>query len=778
MAVERVLEPTLTPRVQVGADEWVEYQLHYITEAWQVPFVVEWMRRQKLYLLDIETDGKSSAGLDWSSERIATIQIGNPMAEDGARAFVLCVRSLGDAILPVIDELNNPGPMKLGQNIGFECRFLMWKYRRQKLKLRNLADTQIMEQTLRAGLFPKAESSSGDPDEGSRKAYSETSMAKLALLHLDGLVLEKGEDVRLTFWVTPAGQLTERHLVYAAGDVMYPYYIAKKQHKDIRARRLSDIIKIEFELIPILAWTELRGVPIDVDGWKQLWQEAIVRKAAAKQKLDEIFRPQSGQSELFAKNVHEQLTGEFDPTTGDPVVARVEEDTRPNDGKKELNYDAPAQVKEAFKQYCRRIRWPVEIVTTLPRLRQLKMAWGGDWLAKRPGKKVDDIPEWFIPEDKAVVFLKFEGDQLRLAKLRGQLPRDLVETYLEYKEAAKLAGTYGMKFLNEQVKDGLIHITFHQLTTTTGRLAAVPNTQNWPRLSRYRACLKPHPGCKFIIRDYSAIEPRLSAETSGDPVYVRTFLENLDIYCTVGEAMTGRPISKKKDPELRQGFKSVVLGSAYNMGARKLRDDLTLKLEEFIEKGAVELPTFEFARDQLKKFFASCAGIKTYQNQCIAYAAQTEAQFPTDADGRPLELPTRPKIWDEYMAFRFPNNPEMALVTYVEAPCGRKRWFPADAKNVYTEAPNAPIQGCSATITKLAACLIQRRADEMGIDIAFVNYVHDELVVEVPEAVADDFSLVVKELMEEAGRRYIKTVPVIAEAPAGNGVFDYWYKEG
>ncbi len=786
-STDTAVQATLTPTIQVGPEESLTYDLHYITKGYQVEYVVEWMRKQSLYLLDIETDGKSPAGLDWTSERIATIQLGSPVAEGGPRAFVLCLRSLGDAILPVINELNNPKPMKLGQNIRFECQFLMHKYRDRKLKLRNLADCQIMELILRAGLFPAKET--GRPgnteDDDNRKCYGETKMANIAKMYL-GITLDKGEDVRLTFWQDAqgkpqTGRLTERHLVYAAGDVIYPWYIAREQNKEVRARKLSDIVRIEFEILPILAWTELRGVCIDVPAWKNLWQEAVTRQAVARKELDKIFSPGSTQEEFFDTTTREELTGRFDEdpkskTYGEAVRERITTETRPNDGVKELNYNSPAAARTAFQRHLKRINWPVEIVADYPRLLALKAVWGKEWLERNPEKEVADVPDWFIPEDKAVILLKFEGKSLTLARLRKQLPNDLVLAYLEYKEAAKLAGTYGLKFLNEQVEDGKVRVYFHQCTTTTGRTAAEPNIQNWPRDPRYRACMKPHPGYKFVIRDYSAIEPRLSAETSQDPVYLKTFIDqatdaSVDIYCRVGEAMTGKHIDKKKDKALRQGFKSVVLGSAYNMGARKLRDDLTLKLEAFIDAGEIECPTFEFAKEQLRLFFERCPGIKAYQNQCITYAAHRPDQLPKDTTG----LAQRPKLWDMYLAFRNPEKPEHATVTYVEAPCGRKRWFPWDAKSVYTEAPNAPIQACSATITKLAACLIQRHADEHGIDIAFANLVHDELVVEVREELADEFSIVVKDLMEDAGRRYIKTVPVLAEAE-GTGVFDYWHK--
>jgi len=775
-----VVADVVQARRQIAPEEWLDYELVYVTDPAQVPELLAWLADRELVLIDTETDGKSPDGLNWRSKKIATLQIGDPRGLIGPpRVYVCCMRSLGSAIRPVIEELATPRLLKLGQNIRFELMFLGEAF---DLDFRNVADTQVVELILRAGLFPiSREQSEGDAPD--RKAYSDTKLESLMRRHC-GVQIEKGDHVRLRFWVTEAGKLDREQLEYAAGDVIDPWFIIKAQMVEVRNRRLSDIIKIEFELIPLLVATERRGICLDRAAWLTLWQEAIVRQDAARKRLDAIFRPQSQQSELFGSGTQEVLTGDLDGR-GKPVRKRVERAVRPTEGTKELNYDAPAQVKEAFRRYCRSINWPAELVTSMKRLNELKAVYGKYWLAKhedagRP-KTVEDVPDWLIPEDRYVILIKFEGTTLELAKLRGHLPRELTDAYLEYKEAAKLAGTYGLAFLNKHAKHGnRVHVYFHQAITSTGRLSSEPNLQNIPRDPRYRACFKPSPGHKFIIFDYSAIEPRLSAETSQDPNYLKTFRDQqhdpkVDIYCRVGSVMLGREITRKDKPE-RQGMKSVVLGTAYNMGARKLRDDLTLKLAAFIESGEVKPPTFEYTAELRSIYFETHPGIKRFQNQCIAYAAPTDADVPQIDRDEP-ELLRRPKLWDKYMAEQFPESPDMALVTYVEAPCGRKRWFPATAKGVYTEAPNAPIQACSATITKLAACLIQQYADAKGYAIYFVNYVHDELVVEVPDAIAEEMTLVVKEKMEEAGRRYIKTIPVLAEAPMGDGIFNEWYKE-
>ncbi len=798
--------PVIRARCPIGPERVLEYNLFYITRDEQMPEVLEWARRQRALGLDIETDGMAPKkkrvkgefyvppdGLNFRTKKIATIQIGNPRGPD-PRAYVLCIRSLSDeALAPLWAILEDPQVVKLGQNIRFE---LQWIFFRWGVMPQNVADCQLAEQIIRAGLFSLA-ADKADTGEASRKPYTESSMFKLGIRYLN-IEIEKGEDVRLKFWVTPPKKLNRRQLEYAAGDVIYPFLIAEEQKKEIQARGLKEIVQIEFELLPILVDTEVFGMGIDRSGWMKLWQEAVTKAAEAKRRLDDVFRPQSPQNELFDLMVDGETFGELQKDGTRKAPKREAGKVRPTAGQarkrapKDVNYNSPPQALAAIKRYCQSIKWTHELVTTKVRLFQLKEQYGQVWLASaqdREAKKVrrnpkyqpreftaENIPEYVVPEELYCVLVKkkknkwsasLDGNSLILAKLRKQLPADLVDLYLEYKEYMKLAGTYGQKFLAEQVhpETGRVHVYFHQAITATGRLSSVPNLQNIPRIREYRACFRPKPGNKFVILDYSKIEPRLSAEVSGDPVYVQTFASNLDIYCEIGSAMSGKLVTKK-DKALRQGFKSVVLGTAYNMGPGKLRDDMTLKLADFILSGEVPLPSFMETRETLKRYFETVPGIKEYQNQCIAFAAPTEDDVPVRADGS--TYPTRPKLWDRYV-----NDG----VTWVAGPCGRKRFFPPTTKTTYTESPNAPIQGCSATITKLATVLIWRACRALGIEVHFVNMVHDELVIECSEANAPRVLEIAKREMEAAAARYIKRVPVIAEVPEGtDGICDYWFK--
>lgn len=720
---------------KVGPEEFVEYTLTYVTRDEQVDEVLAWIDERKVAGLDLETSGLSAI-----FDRIATLQLGYPLG-DNPHVYVVDVRCLSEqSVRRILDAIKGPRMRKLGMNIRFECKFLQFHY---GVVLERVQDVQVAELLLRAGLFPSGSDSDNEGSEGgSRKAYGATSLASQCRRYL-GTTIKKNKDLVTSFYSTPPGRHDREQLEYAAGDTIYPFFIAKPQSKEIEARRLKNILDIEFECIPILADTELRGMQMDTTAWRALWQVAEQRRADARDRLDRLFSDVMGQHEMFATGILQKQRPLYPKTA------------------KGLDYSSTRQIRWAIVEYCVRKSWPVEVVTDLTRWKRLKAEYGQVWLEKRkqdnPTLTVSDIPDWVVPENKHFLLLNTKADTLRLGKLRKQLPVELVDGLLEHSAASKLASTYGIEFLNKNVDaNGVFHAEFHQLLTSTGRISTVPNSQNIPHQQEYRRCFIPHKGYKFIIADYSQIEPRLSAQVSGDPVYTEVFRNKQDLYIRIAEEMFGHKVIRGTPggEADRTRSKTIVLGLAYRLGPAKLRDRLTLALEAQIMSGEEPAPTFAWALDLWKRFFELCSGVKAFQDEAALLAD-------------PRESP-RQRIWDRYL---------QAEVTWIEGPCGRKRFFPPEAEDTYTEAPNAPIQGSSATITKAAAVLIWRKAKEMGVEVHIVNWMHDELVVEVPAEHAESFAPVVKGCMEEAGRFWITSVPVIAEFPKGtNGVVDAWVK--
>ena len=724
----------------------VDLPLYYITQTEELEHLDLWLETQKRFLIDTET-----SGLDPLTDRIATIQFGMPVGQD-PRLYVVDVRCVDRERLTALlrKYLSRRGVKKLGMNIGFECRFITANF---DVLLRDVECIQLAEQVIRCGLFGGEEATDDEErvQRKSRAAYSQTSMAKLCRFYL-GIELDKDKALRTSFYATPPGKHNKRQLAYAAGDCVYPLYVARYQKEELDNRDLYPTARVEWEIIPVLAEAELRGMYIDQDEWRALWQEAITKLDETQRKLDELFRPVNG--DLFdneVKDVRPLFLGAKKPV--------------------DLNYGSPDHVKWAIKQYCRSIDWPVEIITDWGTFVKRKKQEGKRWLEMHLDKTAEDIPEWVLPEERYCVLLKAERKNLIIAKCLKQLPAVLVDLLASYSIYRKLASTYGIAFLQKNIRldTGRVHTQFHQLITTTGRISTEPNSQNWPggKLgARYRACCKPGPGKKFTILDYSQVEPRITALVTQDPVYTNTFLTLDDIYLAVAEAQLGyRPDPNTPEGALaRQRFKQMVLSLAYLMGKGEFRRRMILALEKEIMAGTVEVPSFKEIAASHDHFFEVHEAIRRHQDWCVEQADHERSSR---------------KLWDTFI---------QGPVTWIEAPCGRKRFFPPP-KNGKTyekgelrphgDATNVEPQSGSATMLKAAIGLIQREIDRRGWQdkAGLVNLIHDESVYEVDEDIATEFALIQKECMERAGNYYSSTIPIVAAFPEGSkGVVSYWSK--
>lgn len=737
----------------------------YIWRDEQLPHLEAWRTGLRVLGWDTET-----SGISVYEHHVATEQFGNPVCDD-PRAYVVDVRGLSrDGIRRLMSVVEDPTVMKLGQNIKFEC---LYAQHRLGVEAQNVACTQATELLIRAGLLQggKVERAGGTSDGQDKKAYSQCSMKALSF-HYQRIDIDKDQDLRTSFYTTPCGEHSVRQVLYAGGDTIHPFYIAEGQRPEVARRNLKQIQRLEFEFIPVLVDLELNGIGMDQLAWKRLWQDAVKRMDAAERALDEEFLRVAQPSLDLGLDLQDQSCwqcaglghiGPVDNTCGHckgsgrgkSQHVRPMYQARGKKSAEPLNWSSSTQIKWAITRYCEAVGWPVQLITTETQLLKAKRITGRDWCMKKgidPQSVTDpyDIPDWVLDEDRYCVLLSAEYDVLKLRKLYGQLPAKLVDLILAYADEKSLTTTYGIDFLKNVKADGRVHVEFHQLIAATGRMSSTPNLQAIPRLPAYRKCFVPRKGYVFVIADYSSIEPRISAQVSGDPVYVANFLANGDLYVSVGQELFGRTIDKKTEQgaEDRQAAKQVVLSLAYRAGARALRDAITLQLNRAV--------TFDYAQTLHRTFLEKCAAIREFQERCTAEADPKSGQAQ--------------KLWDSRLACE---------VTYVASRCGRLRFFPPDAKGLYTEPCNFPIQALSATITKSAGVMLRRHIREQGYDARPCNFIHDEIVYEVRADQAERFAVELKQIMEAAAQHYLPDIPVKAEFPEGSttGVVPYWAKE-
>ena len=282
-------------------------------------------------------------------------------------------------------------------------------------------------------------------------------------------------------------------------------------------------------------------------------------------------------------------------------------------------------------------------------------------------------------------------DEEVLAQLAADYP--LPARILDHRSLAKLKGTYTDKLpLMVNPATGRVHTNYAQAVAVTGRLSSNdPNLQNIPIRTaegrRVREAFIAPPGHVLMSADYSQIELRIMAHISRDPALMRAFAEGVDVHKATASEVFGVPVPEVSS-EQRRYAKVINFGLIYGMGAFGLASNLG------IEQKA--------AKDYIDKYFARFAGVKRYMDE------------------------TRASAHDK---------------GYVETVFGRRLWLPQInsgngqlKSGAERQAINAPMQGTAADLIKLAMIAVQQTLDDEQRATRMVMQVHDELVLEVPEA--------------------------------------------
>ena len=312
-------------------------------------------------------------------------------------------------------------------------------------------------------------------------------------------------------------------------------------------------------------------------------------------------------------------------------------------------------------------------------------------------------------------------DEDVLQELAADYP--LPAKILDHRSLAKLKGTYTDKLpLMVNPATGRVHTNYAQAVAVTGRLASNdPNLQNIPIRTpegrRVREAFVAPPGHVLMSADYSQIELRIMAHISEDPGLLKAFAEGIDVHRATASEVFGVPVGDVSS-EQRRYAKVINFGLIYGMGAFGLASNLG------IEQKA--------ARDYIARYFERFAGVKQYMEHTKAGAAQTG--YVETLFGRRIYLPD----------IRGGNGPRRA---------GAER-----------QAINAPMQGTAADLIKLAMIAVQQALDDEGRATRMVMQVHDELVLEVPDAELAWAKEAVPRLM--AGVAQLK-VPLLAEVGVG-----------
>ena len=312
-------------------------------------------------------------------------------------------------------------------------------------------------------------------------------------------------------------------------------------------------------------------------------------------------------------------------------------------------------------------------------------------------------------------------DEEVLQKLAEDYP--LPKVLLEYRGLAKLKSTYTDKLPKMvNLSTGRVHTNYAQAVAVTGRLASNdPNLQNIPIRSvegrRIREAFIAPPGSVIVSADYSQIELRIMAHISGDAGLLRAFAAGEDVHRATAAEIFG-VLPGEVSTEQRRYAKVINFGLIYGMSAFGLAGNLG------IERAA--------AQQYIDRYFARYPGVAQYMAETRITARQQG--YVETVFGR--------RLW----------------LTEINSPNGQRR------QGAERAAINAPMQGSAADLIKLAMISVQNWLEQEQLQSKMIMQVHDELVLEVPEAELERVKVRLPALMAEVATL---KVPLLAEVGVG-----------
>ena len=312
-----------------------------------------------------------------------------------------------------------------------------------------------------------------------------------------------------------------------------------------------------------------------------------------------------------------------------------------------------------------------------------------------------------------------------LEKLKNKHP--VIPAIIDYRMLTKLNSTYADGLMKTIAEDGRIHTTFQNLVTATGRLSSTePNLQNIPVRTDLGAEIRkmfiPKTGFVLVDADYSQIELRVLAHIANDDAMINAFRSGMDIHTVTASQVFAVPTEQVTALQRRHA-KAVNFGIVYGISEFSLAEDIGVSRYE--------------AKAYIDSYLANYKGVRSYMKQVVEDAAR---------EG------------------------------YTQTLYGRKRFIPELKSSNFNIrqgaeriALNTPIQGTAADLIKLAMIQVDKILSEKYPEARLILQVHDELIAECPEEVAESVAELISQQMEQVATL---SVPLLAEAKWGKS----WYE--
>lgn len=509
--------------------------------------------------------------------------------------------------------------------------------------------------------------------------------------------------------------LTTRVLKYCANDVRYLSIIKQKQLEEATRKNLLSALNLDNKFVRVLAYSEYCGFKLHTEKWQVKLKKDLKILHEKMELLDH---------ELASLKIDKFINSQLDLFSPSRKV--------------NINWSSSKQVIDLFTR--------LNIDCTI--------------IDKKTGK-----------EKKSV-------ESKHLSHLRKKY--SIVDKYITYKKAEKVCSTYGKTFLEQISKvTNRLHTQFNQLQDT-GRLSSggknkqtkeeYINFQNIPADEETRSCFIAEPGNKLVVADYSGQEQIILANKSLDKDLLFFYQQDLgDMHSFVASKIFPELAECSLD-EIKEQHKSKrgiakSAGFAINYGGNGFTIADNLGIER--EKGEEVYQAYFRAFPGLRNYFRRMSD-DVIKKGFIEFNEITRRKYfvPNFEEFLSTKAKFSSGFWDSYNEIKNSDDPK-----YDSIKRQVKNFYKAKSA-LSRKALNYPIQGTAADITKYAEVLFFRHLEENNLlfTVLIPNQVHDEIIAECPEAIAEEISIVLKECMEKAGERFCKTV-LLKATPV---ITDYW----
>lgn len=516
-------------------------------------------------------------------------------------------------------------------------------------------------------------------------------------------------DERPEDWTAP---FPAEQLRYMIQDIEVPFQIAERQALPLKQYCVEAVARLENESLPAIAAMEAHGALVDQERWREVLRAKQSRRAALEQELVTTL----GRA---LEAVRQQQKAE----RATYQQALLAEETRLMHV-----YTSDAEARRAHSWQAFRTeglaRWKQEH----PEPPKLPAAAQKGLINLRSAEQVK--------EALAQLGVRVSSTKKEvLEECAASTP--LIARFLAWRKLDDFCQDFGENLLAKIAEDGRIYAHFAQVGAVSGRIiCSNPNLQQIPKRREQepeeediRRCFMAPAGSQLLKADLSNIELRILAEMSRDQTMLRFFAEGRDLHAETAKLMFHLPPDTNTKKHLHQGVavreiaKTINYGLSYGMSAFSLAQRVKVSLEE--------------ARELMRIHFATYPAANRWLRQTVR---------------------------------------RVSTQGYVASLAGRRRAFTiedvdqARRYSIERMARNHPIQATNADILK---CALSMLGDVLPDGAHLMLAVHDEIVIECPEPLIEEATLLLKDVLVEACRTYLKVVhipePEVLIAP-------YWQK--